>query len=67
MAASNPALTWRLATGVPETPDVYEEDDEDEDYADDLPPHWRDSRIRHDQLRTRQPGRIRTCRGLTCR
>jgi hypothetical protein len=39
----DPKETWRLATEVPETPDVYEEDDEDEDYADDLPPHWRDS------------------------
>jgi hypothetical protein len=39
----DPKETWRLATEVPEPPDVYEEDDEDEDYADDLPPHWRDS------------------------
>jgi hypothetical protein len=39
----DPKETWRLATEAPEVPDVYEEDDEDEDYADDLPPHWRDS------------------------
>jgi hypothetical protein len=39
----DPKETWRLATEAPEAPDVYEEEDEDEDYADDVPPHWRDS------------------------